>query len=61
MGFMFRLVQRTGTPTDPPTLKSAVPNWRPGDSIPLGGRSLRVIDVRDEDVGQAPVLVVKDD
>jgi hypothetical protein len=61
MGFMFRLVQEDGTPTDPPTLKSAVPNWRPGDSIPLGGRSLRVIDVRDEDVGQAPVLVVKDD
>jgi hypothetical protein len=23
-----------------------VPNWRPGDTIPLGRRSLRVVDVR---------------
>jgi hypothetical protein len=33
---------------------------RPGDTIPLGTRILRVIDVRDDDADQAPVLVVED-
>ena len=60
MAFMFRLMQEDGAPADPPTLKSAVPNWRPGDTIPLGGRTLRVVDVRDDDADQAPVLVVED-
>jgi hypothetical protein len=41
-------------------LKVAVPNWRPGDTIPLGHRTLRVLDVRDDDADQAPVLVVED-
>jgi hypothetical protein len=40
MAFMFRLEQRDGTPADPPTLQTAVPDWHPGDGIPLGpGRS----------------------
>jgi hypothetical protein len=44
-----------------PTLKTAVPSWRPGDTIPLGrSRTLRVIAVRDDDADQAPVLVVED-
>jgi hypothetical protein len=47
-------------PADPPSIKSAVLNWRPGDTIPLGGRSLRVLRVRDDDADQAPTLVVED-
>jgi hypothetical protein len=46
-GFLFKLETVEGAPTEPPTLSSAVPNWRPGDEIPLGrNRSLRVVGVR---------------
>ena len=39
---------RSGTPADPATLTAAVPNWKAGDTIPLGaGRSLRVVEVRE--------------
>jgi hypothetical protein len=58
--FLYRLEQEDGTPADPPTLKTAVPDWRSGDTIPLGGRTLRVLPVRDDDADQAPVLVVED-
>jgi hypothetical protein len=48
-------------PAEPPTLTSAVPNWRAGDTIPLGaGRMLRVLDLRDDDADKPPVLVVED-
>jgi hypothetical protein len=47
-------------PVDPPTLTTAVPNWRAGDTIPLGGRTLRVVSVRDDDADQPPVLIVED-
>ena len=60
IGFQFRLERTDGTPADPPTLKAAVPNWRAGDTIALGGRSLRVVDVRDDDADQPPVLVVRE-
>jgi hypothetical protein len=61
MAFLFKLETEDGEPADPATLRTAVPNWRPGDVIPLGGRSLRVVDVRDDDdADQAPVLVVRD-
>jgi hypothetical protein len=33
---------------------------RAGDAIPLGGRSLRVVEVRGDDADQAPTLVVED-
>jgi hypothetical protein len=56
-GFLFRLETAGGTPAEPSTLKSAVPNWRAGDTIPLGARTLRVLEVRD---GDPPVLVVED-
>jgi hypothetical protein len=38
-----------------------VPNWRPGDTIPLGGdRTLRVIKVRNgSEPDDDPVLVVE--
>src|SRR6266540_7180199 len=38
-----------------PTLTSAVPNWRSGDTIPLGRRTLRVLSIRDDDADQPPV------
>lgn len=39
--FLYRLEHEDGKPADPPTLDTAVPTWRPGDTIPLGpGRSL---------------------
>ena len=59
MAFMFRLEQEDGSPADPATLKTAVPDWRPGDTIPLGRRTLRVVAIRDDDADQAPVLVVE--
>jgi hypothetical protein len=37
-----RLEHEEETPADPPTLHTAVPNWQPGDAIPLGAdKSLR--------------------
>jgi hypothetical protein len=60
-GFSFRLEQADGKPADPPTFTTAVPNWRPGDVIPLGrDRDLRVIAIRDDDADQPPTLVVED-
>jgi hypothetical protein len=47
MAFPFKLELRDGVPADPPTMQSAVPNVRPGDTIPLGAsRTLRVVEVR---------------
>jgi hypothetical protein len=46
--FTFKLVLENGTPADPPAFTAAVPNWKPGDKIPLGrGRTLRVVEVRE--------------
>jgi hypothetical protein len=60
MAFLFRLETPDGAPAEPPTLTSAVPNWRVGDTIPLGhSRTLRVVGVRDEDADQPPALVVE--
>jgi hypothetical protein len=60
MAFMFRLEREDGSPADPPSLRTAVPNWTVGDTIPLGARTLRVIEVGDTDADQAPLLVVED-
>jgi hypothetical protein len=50
MTFTFRLEREDGRPANPPTLKAAAPNSRPGDTIALGlGRMFRVIDVRVEE------------
>jgi hypothetical protein len=59
-GFLFRLETADGAPADPSSLSAAVPNWGPGDSIYLGKRTLRVIERRDDDADQPPVLVVED-
>jgi hypothetical protein len=56
----FELQLADGTPADPPTLTTAAPLWRPGDTIPLGARSLRVIEVRAGDSNGDPVLVVEE-
>jgi hypothetical protein len=58
MAFVFKLKRADG-PADPATLQAAVPNWRAGDVIPLGGRTLRVVEVRDNDADQPPVLGVE--
>jgi hypothetical protein len=58
--FLYRLEQEDGTPADPPVLRTVVSAWSPGDSIPLGGRTLRVVEVRDDDADQVPALVVED-
>jgi hypothetical protein len=61
MAFLFRLETADGAPAEPPTLTSSVPNWRPGDTIPLGrDRTLRVVGVRDDDADEPPVLVVEE-
>jgi hypothetical protein len=60
MAFLFRLETPEGAPAEPPTLASAVPDWKAGDTIPLGGRTLRVVRIRDDDADQAPVLIVEE-
>jgi hypothetical protein len=58
MTFLFKLETADGAAADPPTFKTAVPNWKPGDGIPLGRKLLRVVDVHvDEDES---VLVVEE-
>jgi hypothetical protein len=37
-----------------------VPDWKPGHTIHLGQRTLRVIGKRDDDADQPPVLVVEE-
>jgi hypothetical protein len=53
--------QPDGTPADPPTVELGVYVWKPGDTITLGaGRSLRVLDVREQGDDQPTVLVIED-
>jgi hypothetical protein len=59
-GFLFKLETTDGVPAEPPTLSSAVPNWRPGDTIPLGSMTLEVVVLRDDDADQPPVLIVEE-
>jgi hypothetical protein len=60
MAFLFKLETTEGAPAEPPTLTTAVPNWRAGDTIPLGRSTLRVVRVRDDDADQPPVLIVEE-
>jgi hypothetical protein len=60
MAFTFKLELADGTPADPPVLQTAVPNWEPGNTIPLGVRTLRVVGVRQDEPDENPVLVVED-
>ena len=58
--FLFKLETEDGMPAEPAELRAAVPNWRAGDTIHLGKRTLRVLALRDDDADQPPVLVVED-
>jgi hypothetical protein len=61
MTFTVKLEQADGTPAEPPTIKSTVPNWRVGDTIPLGrDRSLRVIGIVASNEDEPSVLIVED-
>jgi hypothetical protein len=47
MAFRLKLELEDGTPADPPTLHTAVPNYRLGTRFRLArGESLRVIEIR---------------
>ncbi len=59
-GFLFKLEKADGTPAEPSSLSSAVPNWGPGETIHFGHKTLRVVGTRDDDADQPPVLVVED-
>jgi hypothetical protein len=37
-GFVFKLEHEDGTPADPPTFHTAVPNWQAGRHHPTGPR-----------------------
>jgi hypothetical protein len=41
MAFLFKLETPKGEPVEPPTLHTAVRNWRAGDTIPFGYKTLR--------------------
>jgi hypothetical protein len=60
MAFDFHLERRDGRPAEPSTLRTAVPNWEAGHTIPLGERTLHVVEVRPGADGGMPVLVVED-
>jgi hypothetical protein len=60
MAFTFQLVTVDGAPADPPTFRTVAPLWKPGDTIPLGGRALRVVGVRVTGVDETPVLIIED-
>jgi hypothetical protein len=57
-GFLFKAAD--GTPAEPSSLSSAVPNWAPGETIHFGHKTMRVVGVRDDDADKPPVLVVED-
>jgi hypothetical protein len=45
----FLLETADGAPADPPSFTTVARLWRAGDTIPLGRRTLRVVDVRETD------------
>ena len=61
MSHTFKLEQLDGTPADPPSFKTTIVAWNPGDQIPLSaGRALQVVRIRHVDEEELPVLVVQD-
>jgi hypothetical protein len=56
----FILELADGAPAAPPSFQTIVSVWRPGDTIPLGGRALRVVGIRAVAVDETPVLIVED-
>jgi hypothetical protein len=61
MTHTFKLEQADGTPAEPPTMESTVPNWRVGETIPLGrDRTLRVVGTVVSADDEPTVLIVED-
>jgi hypothetical protein len=61
MTFTFKLEQADWTPAEPPTIRSAVPGMRPGDTIPIRrDRTVRVVGVQVDKTDQPTVLIVED-
>jgi hypothetical protein len=56
----FKLETADGAPAEPPSLTTIVALWRAGDTIPLGRTTLRVVEVRQVDPDEPPILVVED-
>jgi len=52
--FLFRLETAEGVAANPPTFESIVANWKVGDSIYLGRRTLRVVGDQARRVRPAP-------
>jgi hypothetical protein len=61
MTFTYRLALADGNPADPPSMQSAVPRWRVGDTIPIRpGRTFRVLAIVVSEDDEPSVLVVED-
>jgi hypothetical protein len=61
MAFAYKLEHEDGTPADPPAFRTALPNWRPGDTIPIGrDRTLRVVGIVVSNEDEPSVLIVED-
>lgn len=59
--FTFRLELRDDTPAEPPVFRTAVPNWIPGDTIPLGpDRTVRVVGIVVSKDDEPSVLIIED-
>jgi hypothetical protein len=61
MTFTFKLEQADGTPAEPPSFRTAVPNWRVGDTMPIkAGRMLHVVGIVASYEDEPSILVVED-
>jgi hypothetical protein len=61
MTFTFKLQRTDWTPAEPPSFRSAVANWRPGDTIAIRrDRTLTVVGiVAGVELDDDPVLIVE--
>jgi hypothetical protein len=60
MAVTFKLERTDGTPAEPPSFRTDVYAWAPGDRIEMPGGALKVVRVRaEEDPDLPPVLVVR--
>ena len=60
----YRMILLDGSPADPPTLRSAVPDWKPGHTIPRGPGKPRLLVLgvhADNDHEHDGVLIVTPD
>ena len=61
MTHTFKLERLDGIPADPPSFKTTVLVWNPGDQIPVSaGRTLQVVRLRHDAAEELPVVVVDD-